>query len=199
MVIVCITQLLKDRKIEELLQAMDQYPNAYVIIGGKGVLEDMILRAATDNPHILYVGFVSGKQIADMTCASDVVYYGFDPGNPNARFSAPNKLYEALAAGRPLITGDFGEIADVVREAECGIVLPEYSVEEIRRALAILEDRNARSSMAANARRQGKAFLNWDQGEETLHREYSVFLPGALGDPLSSGPMTTVPAPRMVE
>ena len=61
------------------------------------------------------MGFVSGKQIADYTCAADVVYYGFDPENPNARFSAPNKLYEALAAGRPLITGDFGEIADVVQ------------------------------------------------------------------------------------
>jgi glycosyltransferase involved in cell wall biosynthesis len=199
MVIVCITQLLKDRKIEELLEAINQYPSAYVIIGGKGVLEDLVAGAASANPQILYVGFVSGKQIADLTCAGDIVYYGFDPENPNARFSAPNKLYEALAAGRPLITGNFGEIADVVREAECGIVLPEYSGDEIRKAFAMLEDRNTRSSMAANAKRHGKAFLNWDQGEEILHREYSVFLPGALGNPSSASRMTTVAASGMVK
>lgn len=197
-VVVCITQLLKDRKIEELLQAADECPDVYVILGGNGVLHDVVEQAATVNPRILYVGFVSGKQIADYTCAGDVVYYGFEPENPNARFSAPNKLFEALAAGRPLITGDFGEIADVVREAECGIVLPEYSVEEIRKAFAILEDRNARNSMAANARRHGKAFLNWEQGEEILYREYSVFLPGALGSPSSTGQAATVPTPGMV-
>ena len=136
LLVVCITQLLKDRQIEELLQAAADCPNVYVLVGGKGVLQDMVEQAAKANPRILFVGFVSGKQIADYTCAGDVVYYGFDPKNPNARFSAPNKLYEALAAGRPLITGDFGEIADVVRSSGCGIVLARYGAAEIGAALA---------------------------------------------------------------
>jgi glycosyltransferase involved in cell wall biosynthesis len=182
--VVCITQLLRDRKIEELLAAIEDRPDVYVILGGKGILKDWIVQSAASNPRILFVGFVSGKQIADYTCASDVVYYGFDPQNPNARFSAPNKLYEALTAGRPLITGDFGEIAEVVREAECGIVLPEYSTEEIRRALDVLANLHTRNSMAANASRFG-ASLNWEKGEQTLHREYSRFLPG-LREPSST-------------
>src|ERR1035437_2657720 len=182
-VVVCITQLLKDRKIEELLQAADECTDVYVILGGKGVLHDVVKQAATVNPRILYVGFVSGKQIADYTCAGDIVYYGFDAENPNARFSAPNKLYEALAAGRPLITGNFGEIADVVREAECGIVLPAYSARELQKALAVLEDRSVRRSMAANAGRFGRNFLNWQKGEEILYREYSALMPGALREP----------------
>ena len=178
LLVVCITQLLKDRQIEELLQAAAECPNVYVLVGGKGVLQDMVERATKANPRILFVGFVSGKQIADYTCAGDVVYYGFDPENPNARFSAPNKLYEALAAGRPLITGDFGEIADVVREAECGIVLPEYNPREIARALDVLGGCEARHCMAAKAERFGRTSLNWDRSEETLHREYSRFMRG---------------------
>ena len=141
LLVVCVTQLLKDRKIEELLQAADECTNVHVIIGGKGVLQGLVERAALANPRIHYVGFASGKQIADYTCAGDVIYYGFDPENPNARYSAPNKLFEGLAAGRPLVTGDFGEIAEVVREAECGIVLPRYSVEEISKAFKTLENR----------------------------------------------------------
>jgi glycosyltransferase involved in cell wall biosynthesis len=182
--VVCITQLLRDRKIEELLAAIEDRPDVYVILGGKGILKDWIVQSAAANPRILFVGYVSGKQIADYTCASDVVYYGFDPQNPNARFSAPNKLYEALTAGRPLITGDFGEIAEVVREAQCGIVLPEYSAEEIRGALDVLANPHVRNSMSANASRFG-ASLNWEKGEETLHREYSRFLPG-LREPSST-------------
>lgn len=178
--VVCITQLLKDRKIEELFEAIADCPNVYVVVGGKGVLQDLVEQAAETNPRILFVGFVSGQQIADYTCAADVVYYGFDPQNPNARFSAPNKLYEALAAGRPLITGDFGEIADVVREARCGVVLPEYSAKEIERAVKALEEPGARSGMAAKAAEFGHSVMNWEKGEQVLYHGYATLLPGAL-------------------
>ena len=183
LVVVCITQLLKDRKIEELLQAASECSNIYVILGGKGSLQAMVEHWAAANPRILFVGYVSGNQIADYTCAGDLVYYGFDPDNPNARFSAPNKLYEALAAGRPLLTGDFGEIADVVREAECGIVLPQYSAEELRKGFAKLKDPSVRRSMASNAQRFGQAVMNWERGEEVLYREYAAFLPSGLREP----------------
>jgi glycosyltransferase involved in cell wall biosynthesis len=178
--IVCITQLLKDRKIEELLQAVEETPEVYVIIGGKGVLQEFISKAAEANPRIVFVGFVSGEEIADYTCAADVVYYGFDPGNPNARFSAPNKLYEALAAGRPLITGAFGEIADVVSDASCGIVLPKYGSQEIRQALERLGDPTVWREMSSNAMRLGLTTMNWKNGEEVLSREYSALLPSAI-------------------
>lgn len=183
LVVVCITQLLKDRKIEELLAALEECPDVYLVLGGKGILEEMVQRAAAVNPRIRYIGFVSGSEIADYTCAGDIVYYGFDPANRNARFSSPNKLYEALAAGRPLLTGDFGEIADVVRKASCGVVLREYSKAEIRQALTALADPATRSRMAASAANFGRTFLNWEKGEEILYREYSAMLPGALSQP----------------
>ena len=178
LLVVCVTQLLRDRKIEELLAAVDGCPDVYVLLAGSGVMKERILQEAARNPRVIFAGFASGRAIADYTCAGDVIYYGFDPANPNARFSAPNKLYEALAAGRPLITGDFGEIAEVVREAACGIVLPEYSVAEIRKAFGTLSDRSARDEMARNARRKGRAALNWQKAEEVLYREYSALLPG---------------------
>ena len=186
LVVVCITQLLKDRHIEELLRAADNLPDVYVIIGGKGVLEGMVREAVSMNPRVIYLGFVSGKQIADYTCAADVVYYGFDPQNPNARFSAPNKLYEALSAGRPLITGDFGEIAEVVRKAECGIVLSKYAVEEIGNALKTLQDSNLRKGLGLRAANFGRTSFNWEKGEEILYREYSKLLPGPLREPSSA-------------
>jgi glycosyltransferase involved in cell wall biosynthesis len=180
--VVCVTQLSEDRKIEELLRAADESPDVYVILAGSGVMEERIARAAVTNPRIIFAGFVSGGLIGDYTCAADVIYYGFDPDNPNSRFSAPNKLFEALAAGRPLITGDFGEIAEVVRKAHCGIVLPEYSVAEIKKAFRTLADPERRSRMARNAAETGRTSLNWDKAEEVLYQEYSVLLPG-LRDP----------------
>ena len=183
MTVVCITHLLKDRKLEELLGAVERCPDVYAIIGGKGVLEPLVRQCAAKNPRIRYVGFARGVEIPDCTCASDVVYYGCDPENPNTRFSAPNKLYEALAAGRPLITGDFGEIADVVRSASCGIVLSHYGVEEICQALEVMRDPVLRQSMADNAKQFGRESMNWDTGAKVLYQEYSAMVPGALRQP----------------
>jgi glycosyltransferase involved in cell wall biosynthesis len=175
--VVCVTQLNEDRKIEELLRAADESPDVYVILAGSGVMQERIARAAAANPRIVFAGFVSGGVIGDYTCAADVIYYGFDPDNPNARFSAPNKLFEALAAGRPLITGNFGEIGEVVRNAQCGIVLPEYSVAEIKKAFRILADPERRNRMAHNAAEMGRTSLNWDKAEAILYQEYSALLP----------------------
>ncbi|MCX6628939.1 MAG: glycosyltransferase [Candidatus Solibacter sp.] len=180
MVVVCISQLFIDRKIEELLDAVDKVQDVFLIVGGKGALEEMVKARAAKNPRIRYVGFVGATDIPAYTCAGDVVYYGFDSENPNARFSAPNKLFEALAAGKPLITGDFGEIGEVVRNSSCGIVLQNYSVEEIRGALEQLHDEKLRSSLADNARWCGRSGMNWQRGEEVLYREYSALLPLAL-------------------
>ncbi len=178
-VIVCITQLLTDRKIEELLDAIETCPDCHLVIGGKGVLENQVAQRAANNPRIHYVGFVQVSEIPAYTCAGDLVYYGFDPDNPNARYSAPNKLFEALAAGRPLITGDFGEIAEVVRSASCGVILPKYSVDEIRKALAAMCDVDLRRSMADKARRFGRQLMNWEKAEQILYEEYSKILPSS--------------------
>jgi glycosyltransferase involved in cell wall biosynthesis len=183
LVVTCITQLLRDRQIEELLDAIESLPNWWVIIGGKGVLEETVQVRAAKNPRVLYVGLVKANDIPSYTCASDVIYYGFDPVNPNARFSAPNKLFEALTAGRPLITGNFGEIGEVVRTARCGIVLESYTAANVRDALVRMSNSELRAEFALSAKQCGLASMNWSRGLEVLYRTYSRLLP--QGSPLT--------------
>ena len=149
----------------------------------------MEIRAAK-NPRIRYIGFVTAADVPKYTCAADIVYYGCDPENPNVRkFSAPNKLFEALAAGKPLITGDFGEIAEVVRDASCGIVLERYSPELICRALEAMRDSVTRKRFGdSNALQCGRTGMNWKNGEAILSREYSALLANAKGARFETSP-----------
>jgi glycosyltransferase involved in cell wall biosynthesis len=174
-VVVSISQLFADRKLEELLDAIDITPDIYLVIGGKGRLEDMVKGRVATNPRMRYIGFVSAEDIPVYTCAADIVYYGCDPENPNVRkFSAPNKLFEALAAGKPIVTGNFGEIADVVRAHSCGIILEHYSKESISSALETLRDAATRKRFSDNALSCGRAGMNWKNGEAVLRQEYSL-------------------------
>jgi glycosyltransferase involved in cell wall biosynthesis len=137
-VISFIANLGPERQVPQLIEAVRQTPGIFLIIGGNGSSRALVETAARECGNICYLGYVKPHMIPLYTACSDIVFYGFDPENPNARFSAPNKLFEGLAAGKIILTCDFGEIGKIVRESRCGIILDSYSVNDLKKAFADL-------------------------------------------------------------
>jgi glycosyltransferase involved in cell wall biosynthesis len=81
-------------------------------------------------------------------------------------------LYSALEAGRPLVTTDVGEISQVVRAKDCGIILRAPIVEDILMAFEQLRDRDVRERMGRNARRAAETQYNWPAAEAELLNLY---------------------------
>jgi glycosyltransferase involved in cell wall biosynthesis len=96
---------------------------------------------------------------------------------PNFRFAAPNKLFEALAAGKPLITPDIGEIGDLVRSADCGVVMADCSASSVHQAIGAMRDPALRARWTRNAEVLGRTEMNWSKGQEVLDQEYSRLIP----------------------
>lgn len=169
-ILVCfIANLTPERQLEPLLEAVAATPGVHLAVGGRGPGADLAREAAAGCSRIHYLGLVEPSEVQRWTAASDAVYYGFDPRNRNARFSAPNKLFEALAAGIPVLTGYFGEIGEVVSETGCGIVLPEYDVESIRRALVSLAEPRQRKELRRFAREAGAQYSRRLADASLLH------------------------------
>jgi glycosyltransferase involved in cell wall biosynthesis len=175
-VIAYIAQLGRDRKIVELLEAIRRRPQVHLIVGGAGVQRQAVVDAAAASPNVHYLGIVKPGDVAKYTIAADAVYYGFDVTNPNARYSAPNKLFEALAAGRCLISGRFGEIQHIVAKYDCGVLVEEFSVEELVRALDECSDRDRLERWNSNAARAGKEQYSWERAEATLLAMYAALI-----------------------
>jgi glycosyltransferase involved in cell wall biosynthesis len=142
-----IANLGRERRLEPLMAAIASDKRFACVIGGSGVQADLARHYAAENKNIIYLGRVSPDHVPQITAACDVVYYGFDETNPNARWSAPNKLYEAIAAGKPIVAGDFGEIGDTVRSTGCGIVLEAQTRDCIAAALQRLTSPGAIAEM----------------------------------------------------
>jgi glycosyltransferase involved in cell wall biosynthesis len=163
------------------LEAASQRPNVHVVVGGSGPGAATAQQYAAQHSNIRYLGFVQQRDVPRYTAACDVVYYGFDVTSPNAQYSAPNKLFEALAAGRPLLTAQFGEIGRIVSETGCGVILHDYSVAEILRGLDSCQDPALMEVMKTRAAQAGQLY-NWDRARQVLLAAYSELIPRQMSD-----------------
>ena len=172
LVVSFIANLGKERRLSQLIEAVKDTPETFLVIGGDGPCRGMIEDAASKYQNIHYLGYVNPQQVPRYTAMSDIVFYGFDPSNPNAKYSAPNKLFEALAAGKPVLTGNFGEIGRIVREEDCGIILADYAPVTIRRALESFLVPEMYTRLSQNAKFAGQRY-SWQEAENCLLKVYS--------------------------
>ncbi len=121
------------RGILDLMKAVSRLDGVGLVIGGyKGAVEE-VARFAEKHKNMKFLGKVDPDDVPRVFAASDAVFY-VPEHTPNGYYSAPNSFFIALSVGRPVLTSDYGEIADLVRETGCGFII-EPTVEGIRRFL----------------------------------------------------------------
>jgi len=145
-----------------------------VLLLGDGPQREMIETELAKHPRARYLGRVPQEQVPNYTALVDVVYYGLNHHitDDNIHYSSPNALFNALAAGKPLLTTNLGEIARIVQEEQCGIIVEPLTPERLAAAIEQLRDPAVRASMSINARRAAREKYNWDVAAATLLRIY---------------------------
>jgi len=172
LVISFVANLGKERQIAPLVEAVKDTPRITLVVGGDGPCRGVVQEAAHKYSNIIYLGYVHPSKVPLYTAISDIIFYGFDPSNPNSNFSAPNKLFEALAAGKAVLTGDFGEIGRIVKETKCGIIVSNYSTMELKKTLASLKAETL-DPFKENAYRHAISKYNWKNASLILLSQYN--------------------------
>jgi len=172
LVISFIANLGRERQLEQLVEAVKDTPKITLIVGGKGPSREIVEDAAHKYSNIIYLGYVHPSKVPLYTTISDIIFYGFDPANPNSKFSAPNKLFEALAAGKAVLTGDFGEIGRIVEETECGLIIKKFTGEEIKKNLSSLSPEML-NRFKEKSKKNALDKYNWQNARIALLDQYS--------------------------
>jgi glycosyltransferase involved in cell wall biosynthesis len=172
LVISFIANLGRERQLPQLIDAVKDTPEMFLIIGGDGPCREIVQNSAHKYQNIIYLGYVHPSKVPLYTAMSDIIFYGFDPMNPNSKFSAPNKLFEALAAGKAVLTGDFGEIGRIVKETECGLIIKKFTKEEIKKNLSNLSP-EILHRLKVNSKKNALEKYNWQNARITLLHQYS--------------------------
>jgi glycosyltransferase involved in cell wall biosynthesis len=88
---------------------------------------------------------------------------------PNHMSAQPNKLFEYMSAGIPVITSDFPLWKKIVEETECGICVNPFSTEQIANAIRwIIEHPIEAQAMGENGRQAVLRKYNWENESRKL-------------------------------
>ncbi len=163
-----IGTLKKNRFVKELAEAASKIDGIQAIIAGMGSEEEILISIAKDSKSLKFLGKVPMKEVIPMTLASDIVYCMFDPDHPLTKIGSPNKFFEALATGRPILASKGTYVGEMVEKLNCGIVA-DPTISGIQdRLLFIKEHPEELEQMGRNALKAALDGYNWEAQEKVL-------------------------------
>lgn len=173
MKVVFIGGLYPGRFLVELAELAVEDPFFDVEIAGPGQFVPAVRAVAErSRGNVRYLGVLPMEEVVPRTRAADVVHGLLDPSMRLFRLAAPNKFFEALVAGRPIVVSKGTWVGHEVEAADCGLAV-EFTKPALREALRLLaSDSAARERMGRNALRLAKEQYNWARDEQTLLSEY---------------------------
>jgi glycosyltransferase involved in cell wall biosynthesis len=165
--------IIRNRGLERITAAIKDLSGVELIMAGM-VIDDKFLDEMLKFPKVRYKGLLQPNEALALEASSDVMVILYDPRNPNNNLSMPNKLFEAMMCGLPLITN---VATEVVNEVECGIMVDYENVDQIEQAITKLRDNyELRKRLGNNGRRAFLQKYNWRVMEQKLYKCYDTLL-----------------------
>lgn len=112
------------RGLLNLIKLAYDMPEVNFVVGGFGPLEKEFLEA-NQLPNFNFLGRVSYDEALKIMSSGNLIYAMYERVNPNHILAAPNKYYEGLALGRPIITTVGTLVGDKVEKYDTGYCIDE--------------------------------------------------------------------------
>ena len=158
-----------ERGLLEILELMLRHPEWTLDLAGFGGDEEEVLKKASELPNVTWHGRIPYDRALSISNAADVLFATYDPSIPNHRYSSPNKVFEAMMLGKPIIVAKNTNMDRIISKAECGIIVEYGNVSAIEDALIKLaEDQELREHLGKNARIAYERSYSWQRMEKRL-------------------------------
>jgi len=166
----------RNRMLLPWIEAAAQLPAVRFHLWGDGLQRPEIELAVERHPNVYYHGWLAPGDLPRHFKAADIIYYCLRLDYPGAVYNAPNTLSNAMAAGRPIIANDVGDLGRIVRTAKCGVLIDEATPQAIVDAIARLRDPGLRARLGNNALQAAKSEYNATAVTRQIVELYSGWL-----------------------
>ncbi len=144
-------------RLETVLEAAESLKNdkrVRFMMVGDGAEKENLKRLASEKrlENIIFAPQAAAQEAPDYYDASDVCLAPLKKASLFQR-NVPSKLYEIMAASRPVILGAEGESRRLVEESEAGVAFePENSAALVKRISEMVDDRESARKMGVRGR-----------------------------------------------
>lgn len=171
--------LSKHRGALEMLRALELVNQKYpltLLFGGE--ITPSSLRAELIKSggwkFVEELGFISREKFSEVLAKSELGLVLFHP-SPNHTEAQPNKMFEYMSSGTPILASNFPMWANIVEGAGCGVLSDPLNPEDIADSITwVLEHPTESKLMGVRAREAVLKTYNWDVEKAKLLDFYNA-------------------------
>jgi glycosyltransferase involved in cell wall biosynthesis len=137
---------------------------------GSGSAESVLRNIALDlglQDRVFFKGWISHASVGDFLAASDIGVIPH-PATQHTNTTVPNKLFDYMAYGKPVLASDTKPVQRIINSERCGLIYQHDSPKDFYHKLMELEDPMLRRKMGARARLAVQERYNWEYDSKDL-------------------------------
>ena len=160
--------------LDKVYQAINSIDGVRLVIAGYGPQIAEIKEWVNEAPSkVEFIGRLSYTEVLERTMAADIVVALYDVTGLLVSYISPNKLFEAMMCGTPILVTKGTAMAGIVERENCGMVVDNHNIDEIREAISRLKDNHELCrQMGANGRKAYEQKYSWEIMEQRLRDFY---------------------------
>lgn len=137
--------------LSTVIKAAHQIPDARFILAGHGSHLENFKKEAAGHSNVHFPGWIKGPQIHALMKNSDI---GLAPYAKDAKMTLPNKPFEYMAGGLPIISSLTGDMQDLIKTYNFGFSYQADKVEDLVTAILDIKDHPTKLEiMSQNSRK----------------------------------------------
>ena len=142
------------------------YPDVRLVIVGSGPLRGLLeerFRERGLTSHVVFTGTVPHEQVGALVRQFDVALAPY-PAHGHIFYFSPLKIFEYMASGVAVVASDLGQIAEVVRHGETGLLYRAGDLDALTAACErLIGDARLRRRLGRAAAEEVRARFTWDR------------------------------------
>lgn len=123
--------------------------------------------------EILVTGKVEADLIPELTSIIDICYLPLKD-TPTNRGRNPIKVGDYMAAGKPILANPVGDIAQIIKKHNIGLIMKYSAVDVAKKTLFLLNKPRLIKKLGANARKTAEKYFNWGILAKELNKKYNM-------------------------
>jgi glycosyltransferase involved in cell wall biosynthesis len=181
--ILFVGRLVERKGVDYLIRAFAEVRKeipAFLTIVGDGKEREKLENLAKElgiRESIRFTGFVSSPDLERYyeTCDLFILPAIFDRNGDTEMLGVV--LLEAMSYKKPVIASNVGGIPDIVKNYQTGVLVPEKSIEELRKAIIeLLGNENLRKELGESGYRFIKEKFSWERITTQLKNLYQTLI-----------------------